>query len=79
MHPQDLRNRKRGAVTLTWVAAEARVGHKSRATNALASFQEAVPNVASVAAIKAWMHPTAYLAGYEPLFEGLRLAGVRDQ
>ena len=79
MRPQDLRNRKRGAVTLTWVAAEARLGHRSRAANALASFQEAVPNVASVAAIKAWMHPTAYLAGYDPLFEGLRLAGVKDE
>lgn len=29
-------------------------------------------------AIKKWMHPAADLAGYEPLFEGLRLAGVSD-
>ena len=78
LRPQDLRNRKRGAVTLTWAAAEAQLGHKRRAASALASFREAVPNAESLSAIKAWMHPTAYLAGYDPLFEGLRLAGVRD-
>ena len=34
--------------------------------------------VTTIAAIRKWMHPGAELAGYEPLFEGLRLAGVPD-
>jgi hypothetical protein len=37
-----------------------------------------VPGVDSLGAIKAWMHPTAYLAGSAELFNGLRLAGVKD-
>lgn len=78
MSPQDLRNRKKGAVTLTWAAAEARLGHQARAAGALASFRTAVPNVDSLAAIQAWMHPAAYLAGYRPLLQGLRVAGARD-
>ena len=78
MSPQDLRNRKKGTVTLTWAAAEAQLGRRERAAAALASFREAVPGVDSLGAIKAWMHPASYLAGYPALLEGLRLAGVRD-
>ena len=78
MSSRDLRNRKAGTVTLTWAAAEARLGHQDRAAAALANFREAVPGVDSLGAIKAWMHPTAYLAGSAELFDGLRLAGVKD-
>jgi len=74
----SLGNPKLGAVALTLVAAEARMGHLSRAKVALADFNAAVPGVTTVAAIRKWMHPGAELAGYEPLFEGLRLAGVPD-
>jgi tetratricopeptide (TPR) repeat protein len=73
-----LSNSRLGAVTLTLVAAEARLGHLSRAKSALADFNAAVPGVTTIAAIRKWMHPGAELAGYEPLFEGLRIAGVPD-
>jgi tetratricopeptide (TPR) repeat protein len=74
----SLRNSRSGAVALTLVAAEARLGRLSRAKAALADFNAAVPGVTTVSAIRKWMHPGADLAGYEPLFEGLRLAGVPD-
>ena len=45
---------------------------------ALADFNAAVPGVDTIPAIKKWMHPVADLAGYEPFYEGLRLAGVAD-
>ena len=69
---------KSGAVGLTLVAAEARLGHVARAKAALADFNAAVPGVKTISAMKKWMHPAADLAGYEPLFDGLRLAGVPD-
>ena len=78
MSREELGNPRSGAVGLTLVAAEARLGHLSRAKAALADFNAAVPGVRTISAIKKWMHPAADLAGYEPLFEGLRLAGVSD-
>lgn len=72
----ELANRKLGAVRLTQIAAEARLGNVSRARIALADFKATVPGVDTVSAMKAWIHPGADLAQYEPLFEGLRLAGV---
>jgi adenylate cyclase len=74
----SLGNSRLGAVALTLVAAEARLGNLSRAKAALADFNAAVPGVRTISAIKKWMHPGADLAGYEPLYEGLRLAGVPD-
>ncbi len=74
----ELRNRKLGAVGLTLVAAEARQGNLSQAKAALADFNAAVPDVKTVSAARTWMHPSADLAGYEPLFEGLQLAGVGE-
>jgi hypothetical protein len=74
----SLRNSRSGAVALTLVAAEARLGRLSRAKAALADFNAAVPGVTTIAAIRKWIHPGAELAGYEPLFDGLRLAGVPD-
>ena len=75
---EESRNRRLGAVALTLVAAEARQGHMSQAKATLADFNAAVPAARTVSAIKAWMDPAADLAGYEPLFEGLRLAGVAN-
>jgi len=63
---------------LTLVAAEARQGHLPRAKAAMADFNAAVPDVRTISAIRRWMHPGADLAAYEPLFDGLRLAGVPD-
>lgn len=74
----SLGNPKLGAVALTLVAAEARLGHTSRAQAAMVDFNAAVPGIRTISAIKKWMHPGADLAGYEPLFEGLRLAGIPD-
>jgi tetratricopeptide (TPR) repeat protein len=74
----SLGNPKLGAVALTLVAAEARLGRLARAKAAMADFNSAVPDVRTISAIRKWMHPGADLAGYEPLFEGLRLAGVPD-
>jgi class 3 adenylate cyclase/tetratricopeptide (TPR) repeat protein len=78
MNRRELQNPSKGSVTLTWAAAEARLGHAARATAALAAFHEAAPGVETIAGIRAWMHPTAYLASYPPLIDALRLAGVPD-
>ena len=78
MDREDLSNPRYGGIGLTLVAAEARLGRLSRAKAALADFNAAVPGVLTIAAMKKWLHPAADLAGYEPLFEGLRLAGVSD-
>ena len=75
---EELRNHRLGTVALTLAAAEARSGHVAQAKAALADFNAAVPSVRTVPQVKAWMHPAADLAGYEPLFDGLRLAGVAD-
>jgi adenylate cyclase len=74
----SLRNPRLGAVALTLVAAEARLGHLSPAKVALADFNASVPGAKTISAIRKWMHPGTELAGYEPLFEGLRLVGVPD-
>ena len=78
LNREELANRRWGAVALTLVAAEARLGRPARAKTALANFNAAVPGVTTIAAMKKWIHPMADLAGYEPLYEGLRLAGVSD-
>lgn len=78
MDRELLRNPKHGAASLTLIAAEARLGHLAQAKTAMADFNAAVPGVQSISAVKKWMHHAADLAGYEPLFEGLRLAGIGD-
>jgi len=78
MRREELSNPRLGAVGLTLVAAEGRLGRVPRAKAALADFNAIVPGVDTIGAMKKWMHPAADLAGYEPLFDGLRLGGVRD-
>jgi tetratricopeptide (TPR) repeat protein len=78
MNAEDLRNRTKGGAMLTLIAAEARLGHADRAKAARAKFAENAPGVDTIAEVKAWMQPTAKLVAYEPLFEGLRLAGFSD-
>jgi tetratricopeptide (TPR) repeat protein len=78
MNREELSNPRLGAVSLTLVAAEGRLGRPSRAKAALADFNAAVPGVDTIATIKQWMHAAADLADHEPLFAGLRLAGVGD-
>jgi hypothetical protein len=38
----------------------------------------ALPAADSISAIRKWINPRADLAGFEPLYEGLKLAGVRS-
>ena len=78
MSPEALRKARSGAVLLTLAAAAARSGDGARAKKALADFRAANPDVDSIRAVKAWMLPTSYVAGYEPLFDGLRKAGMPD-
>ncbi len=78
MSAEDLRSPVDGPVQLTLAAAEAQLGHQEAAKTALADFNAAVPGVTTVGQIKKWMHPSADLSGFEPLFQGLRLAGVKD-
>jgi TolB-like protein len=79
MSEPELRDRVDGTVRLTLIAAEARLGHDARAKAALADFTATLPNVTTIAAIKKWVHPSADLADYEPLYDSLRLAGVSDK
>ena len=78
MDAQERANPVNGPVQLTLVAAEARLGHLDRARAALADFAAGVPGVDTIGRIKTWMRANADLAGYEPLYAGLRLAGVPD-
>ena len=79
MSRSDFGNPWRGTVALTLAAAEARRGQRAASERAIADFKAAVPGVDTIAAIKAWMRPTAPLAGYQPLYDGLRMAGVREK
>jgi len=78
MSEPELRDRVSGSIQLTLIASEARLGHGERAKAALADFTTTLPDVKTITAIKKWMHPSADLADYEPLYEGLRLAGVSN-
>jgi adenylate cyclase len=78
MRTEELGNPRMGAVGLTLVAAEGRLGRLPRAKSALEDFNAAVPGVNTISSIKKWMHPAADLAGYEPFYEGLRKAGIGD-
>ncbi len=78
MSEEALRSPVSGTVRLTLAAAEARLGHKERAQAALADFDAAVPNIKTIGEIKRWTYSTAFLSGYEPLYEGLRMAGVPE-
>jgi tetratricopeptide (TPR) repeat protein len=76
MSESNLRDRVSGCIQLTRIAAEARLGHAERAKAALDDFKMNLPNVKTIADIKKWLHPSADLADFEPLYEGLHLAGV---
>jgi tetratricopeptide (TPR) repeat protein len=78
MRDDQLRSPVSGTVRLTLAAAEAQLGHRDRAQTALADFDASVPNIKTIAAMKQWVWPTAALAGYEPLYDGLRKAGVPE-
>lgn len=74
----QLRNPNVGAVQLTLIAAAGRLHDVAVAKLAISDLSSAVPGVDSIAAARKWLYPQADLYGYEPLFEGLKLAGMRD-
>jgi tetratricopeptide (TPR) repeat protein/TolB-like protein len=76
MSEADLRDRVSGLIRLTLIASEARLGHMERAKAAMADFTTTLPEVKTITAIKKWLHPSADLADFEPLYDGLRLAGI---
>jgi DNA-binding winged helix-turn-helix (wHTH) protein/tetratricopeptide (TPR) repeat protein len=78
MSEAGLRNSVDGTIRLTLAASEAKLGHPDRAAAALADLQRSVPEATTLAAIRKWMNPLADLYGFQPLFDGLRLAGVPD-
>ena len=78
MRKEHLASASYGAVALTLVAAQARLGRLDRARDALQDFRTSVPGVETVSQVKTWMHPNALLAGFEPLYQGLREAGMPD-
>jgi tetratricopeptide (TPR) repeat protein len=78
MSDTELKNPIDGTVRLTEIAAEARLGHREQATAGFEDFKATVPKVTTITQIRKWMYPTADLYGYEPLFEGLRLGGVKE-
>jgi TolB-like protein len=78
MSEPELRDRVSGSIRLTLIASEARLGHGERAKAALADFTATLPDIKTITAIKRWMHPSADLADFEPLYEGLRIAGVSN-
>jgi tetratricopeptide (TPR) repeat protein len=78
MRREELANPRMGPIVLTLAAAQAKIGRTGSATVAITDFNAAVPGVNTIPAIKKWMHPAADLAGYEPLYDGLRLAGVPE-
>lgn len=78
MNQTELRDRITGSIQLTRIAAEARLGHAARAKLAIDDFRANLPNIATIADIKRWLHPSADLADFEPLYDGLRLAGISN-
>lgn len=76
MSESELRDRVSGCIQLTRIASEARLGHGDRTKIALDDFTATLPNVKTISDIKKWLHPSADLADFEPLYDGLRLAGI---
>jgi len=79
MSNAELRSSNAGTVRLTLIAAAAQLHHEGVVRTAIADLADAVPELKTIDAIRKWMNPQANLYGYEPLFEGLRLAGMHDQ
>jgi hypothetical protein len=63
-------------VQLTRRAADARLGHRQRPQDAFDDLKAAGPGTDGLAAIRKWVFSSADLAGFEPLHDGLRLAGI---
>jgi hypothetical protein len=49
-----------------------------RAKAALEDFTTTLPIVTTITAMKKWVHPSADLADFEPVYDGLRMAGISN-
>jgi tetratricopeptide (TPR) repeat protein len=78
MNESDLRDRVDGSIRLTLLASQARLGLAAKAKATWTDFTTTLPEVTTIAAIKKWMHPSADLADFEPLYDGLRMAGIAN-
>jgi len=78
MSRERLASPRDGPVALTLAASQARLGHLDRARDVLSDFKALVPGIQTTSDVRKWMHPAAELAGFEPLYDGLRLAGMPD-
>lgn len=78
MSKAQLSNPNSGAVRLTLIAASAHLNDYTTVKSAVADLRNDSPDLTTVTAIRKWMHPQADLYGYEPLFDGLRLAGLPE-
>jgi tetratricopeptide (TPR) repeat protein len=78
MSKARLSNSNAGTVRLTLIAAAAHLHDDTAKKAALSDLAISVPELTSLSAIRKWMYPQSNLYGYEPLFEGLRLAGLHD-
>jgi tetratricopeptide (TPR) repeat protein len=78
MNEDELRQSVDGPVRLLLAAAEAKLGHLDRAAAVMTEFRSSVPQATTITALRSWIYPTSELYGFEPLFDGLRLAGVKD-
>ena len=78
MSKAQLSNANAGTVRLTLIAAAAQLHDDTTKKIALSDLAISVPELTSLGAIRKWMNPQSTLYGYEPLFEGLKLAGLHD-
>jgi TolB-like protein/tetratricopeptide (TPR) repeat protein len=78
MSEPDLRDRWSGPIRLTQIAAEAQLGHADRTKAALEDFHALMPGLKTMTAVRQWVHPSADLADFEPLYAGLAKAGIKD-
>jgi tetratricopeptide (TPR) repeat protein len=65
-----------GSAALVLVAAESRAGRLDQARKAFSEFQQAVPNVKTVAQIKTWLRPYWVPPGGDVFWQALRNAGA---
>lgn len=78
MNETDLKSPVLGPVRLTLAASQARLGKTDRAKGVLDDFASTVPGVNSISSMRKWIFPNDPLAKFEPLYEGLKLAGVPE-
>jgi tetratricopeptide (TPR) repeat protein len=76
MTDDEFKDTTSGEVRLTLAATQARLGSLEQARATMKQFWGDVPEATTIAKIQRWMYPTADLYGFQPLFDGLELAGV---